>query len=134
MITMPTPQARAEMFALFVNKVLRECRRSGMTVADIEKATGVSKSTIYRWASGEATVEPRVSQVWDFCNGLNIPPDAAGRLLGWTQPEPVVMDPPVLRIQQILADPTVDERRKQGIRETLRGLANAVDLRDLETV
>lgn len=128
---MPTPQA--EKFALFVNKVLKECRSSGMTVADIEKATGVSKSTIYRWAAADATIEPR--KVWDFCDGLHIPRDAAGRLLGWTQrTEPAGMEPPLQRIQQILADPTVGERQKRGIRETLRGLANAVDMRDMEGV
>lgn len=122
---MPTPQDRAGSFGLFVTKVLKECRRSGMTVADIEKATGVSKSTIYRWASGEWAVEPRVSQVWDFCEGLDIPPDAAGMLLGWTETQP--FEPTLQRIQQILSSATVDERRKQGIREALHGLANAVD-------
>lgn len=133
MITLPTPQARAEKFALFINKVLKHYRREGMTIADIEKATGVSKSTIYRWASGTSTVEPRTSQVWDFCEGLNIPLDAAGYLLGWTAPEPNGMEPPVARIHQILADPTVDERRKQGIRETLRGIADLAEIRDMET-
>lgn len=128
-----TTQARAEKFALFVSRVLKTCRRDGMTIADIEKATGVSKSTIYRWAAGETTVEPRISQVLDFCDGLNIPHDAAGRLLGWTEASSD-MEPAVARIHQILADPAVDERRKQGIRETLRGLANVVDLRNMETV
>lgn len=133
---MPTPRARAEKFALFINHALKEARASGMTVADIEKATGVSKSTIYRWAAGDSVVEPRVNQVWDFCLGLGIPPDAAGRLLGWTR-EPIhdELEAPLRRIQAVLSDTNVDERRKRSIRDTLRGFADVAEqMREKEAV
>lgn len=132
---MPTPADRAGRFGLFITRVLKTYSQDGWTVADIEKATGVSKSTIYRWASGKATVEPRTSQVWDFCEGLGIPIDTAFGLLGWTKKPSIELEPPMARIHQFLADPEVDEGLKHGIREAQRGLANVVDrLRNMETV
>lgn len=112
---------------MFITGVLNDMRANGMTNADIERATGISKSTFYRWRDGDYVHLPRPDQVWDFCVGLGIPPDAAGGLLGWTSgPEatPAPMPPTWRRIQEALDDPTVDAGRKAAIQELLRAAAN----------
>lgn len=130
---MTTPAARAKKFARFIDEVLKTMRADGMTNADIERATGISKSTFYRWRDGDMVNLPRPDQVWDFCIGLGIPPDAAGGLLGWTNaPDAATpMLPPVWRkIQQALDDPAADPGRKAAIRELLRAAANLADIAD----
>lgn len=129
---MPTPQARAEKFALFVKEVLKEARKAGMTNADIEAATGIGKSTFYRWRDGDYKNLPRADQVWDFCIGLGIPPDAAGRLLGLTQrenqPQESTLEAPLLRIQRALSNPNVNPAQKSAIRDLMRAAADIAAL------
>lgn len=131
---MTTPDARAKKFAMFITGVLNDMRANGMTNADIERATGISKSTFYRWRDGDFRHTPRPDQVWDFCVGLGIPPDAAGSLLGWTNgPETgttTPMPPTWRKIQGALDDPTTDPGRKAAIRELLRAAANLADILD----
>lgn len=134
---MPTRNERAEKFALFIDAALTEARKAGMTNADIEQATGISKSTFYRWRDGDNVNVPRVDQVWDFCVGLGIPPDAAGRLLGWTgepmqEPPESRMEAPLRRIHEALSDPRIDAHRKRAIRDLLRAAANLAEINDLE--
>lgn len=137
---MTTPEAaRAKKFAMFITGVLNDMRANGMTNADIERATGISKSTFYRWRDGDYVHLPRPDQVWDFCVGLGIPPDAAGGLLGWTGPQEGTTPPPLMpptwrRIQQALDDPATDAGRKQAIRELIRAAANLADTRETEIV
>lgn len=129
---MTTPDVRAKKFAMFITGVLNDMRANGMTNADIERATGISKSTFYRWRDGDYVHLPRPDQVWDFCTGLGIPPDAAGSLLGWTEaPQITAPLPPTWRkIQQALDDPTTEPGRKAAIRELLRAAANLADIPD----
>ena len=116
---------RAVAFGLFVNKVISDMREHrGMTIADIVTATGVSKTTIHRWLNGDWVTEPRANQVWDFCTGLGIPPDAAGRLLGWTSEPLSAYDGPLRQIQQGLGDPEVADDRKRAVRDLLRVAAD----------
>lgn len=137
---MPTPQARAEKFALFVTEVLKEARKEGMTNADIERATGIGKSTFYRWRDGDYKNLPRADQVWDFCVGLGIPPDAAGRLLGLTDTEHTPPTPqleaPLVRIQRALSNPNVHSAHKSAIRDLMRAAADIAALaeRNMEAV
>lgn len=129
---MTTPAARAKKFAMFITGVLNDMRANGMTNADIERATGISKSTFYRWRDGDYVHLPRPDQVWDFCTGLGIPPDAAGSLLGWTNgPEAgSPLPPPWRKIQQALDSADTDPGRKAAIRELLRAAVNLADIAD----
>lgn len=138
---MSTPQARAEKFALFVTEVLNEARKAGMTNADIEAATGIGKSTFYRWREGNFENLPRADQVWDFCIGLGIPPDAAGRLLGLTgRADPTsqesMLEAPLVRIQRALNNPAVNSAHKSAIRDLMRAAADIAALaeRNMEAV
>jgi len=130
------PTERALRFALFVRRALKEARAAGMTIADIETATGVSQGTFYRWRDASWTADPRGTQVRAFCVGLGIPPDAAFRLLEWEASPPA--DRPagvhpglpetVRRIMHTLNDPNVsedDKRVVEGVLEMLAGWCRA---------
>lgn len=121
--------ARARKFGLFVARALTEAKTRGMTIPDIERATGVGKSTFYRWRDGEWTKDPRASQVRAFCDGIGVPYEQAFRLLGWSEngepqaPEPAAMEPDMQEVARRLRDPNVPESEKQEIRTMLRYLA-----------
>lgn len=121
--------ARARKFGLFVARALAEAKARGMTIPDIERATGVGKSTFYRWRDGEWTKDPRASQVRAFCDGIGVPYEQAFRLLGWSEngepqaPEPTAMEPDMQEVARRLRDPNVPEAEKQEIRSMLRYLA-----------
>lgn len=122
-------QVRAAKFGHFVTRALAEAKARGMTIPDIEKATGVSKSTFYRWRDGDWSKDPRASQVRAFCAGLGIPYSAAYRLLGWAdegpaQPEePMPLEPDMREVARMLRDPNVPEQQKLEIRAMIRYLA-----------
>ena len=121
--------ARRAAFAQFMERALNRARERGMTIPQIERATGVKKSTFYRWRSGEWTRDPNASDVKAFAEGLDIPLVAAYQPLGWTiddtpevtPPEPVPAD--VATILRRLRDPNVPEAEKYHIMATLRALA-----------
>lgn len=122
-------EARRRAFGRFVREALRDAKSRGMTVTDVEKATGVGSSTFYRWRDGDWSKDPRTSQVIGFCTGLDIPQSAAFKALGWaggdrqdTAPEPLV-DPDLRLIQRRLVDPNVSDDQKSAIRSMLRLIA-----------
>lgn len=121
--------ARAAKFGRFVTRVLAEAKTRGMTIPDIERATGVSKSTFYRWRDSDWTKDPRASQVRAFCDGLGVPYQQAYRLLGWSEngepqaPEPLEMEPDMQEVARRLRDPNVPAAEKQEIRAMIRYLA-----------
>ncbi|HEX5543032.1 MAG TPA: helix-turn-helix transcriptional regulator [Micromonospora sp.] len=129
----PSPAVRAAKFGRFVDRVLREARERGMTIAEIERATGVGKSTIYRWRDGAWTKDPRASQVRAFCEGLGVPYRIAYKLLGWAEngppeSEPLDIEPDMQTVARRLRDPNVSEAEKQEIRTMLRYLARRRDV------
>lgn len=124
------PDARRAAFGDFVARALRSARSRGMRVPDIETATGVSKTTFYRWRSGDWTREPAASEVRVFCEGLNIRYAAAAQILGWSDEkpratEPELLDPEVEAVLRRLRDPAVSSAEKELIRSTLRALGGA---------
>lgn len=121
--------ARAAKFGRFVARVLADAKQRGMTIPDIERATGVGKTTFYRWRDGEWTKDPRATQVRAFCDGLGVPYQQAYRLLGWSEngepqaPEPLELEPDMQEVARRLRDPNVSPAEKQEIRTMLRYLA-----------
>lgn len=121
---------RLVAFARFVDRALRDARARGRSIDDVEKATGLPRSTIYRWRRQEV-LDPQPAQVNRFCDGLDIPRQAAAVILGWAgTPQTTDVDPPmdadIRVILRRLADPHVDEAEKVVIRSTLRYLAQQV--------
>lgn len=100
-----------------------------MTVEQIEQATGVGKSTIHRWMTGQWSRDPRASEVRSFCAGLGVSLDSAQQALGWVavraerEPEPIMDDPDVRAVMRALNDPNVHPAVKLMIRRQLRALA-----------
>lgn len=126
---MLSQDVRRTRFGRFVRRALEDANLRGMTIRQIEASTGVSSTTFYRWRDGDWTRDPRPSQVKRFCDGLDIPYQAAFRTLGWsgddrqdTAPEPLV-EPDLRLIQRRLLDPGVPEEQKQAIRQMLRLIA-----------
>lgn len=128
-------QVRASKFGRIVARALADAKARGLTIPDIEKATGVSKTTFYRWRDGDWTKDPRASQVKAFCEGLGIPVEVAHRVLGWseigvpTEQESLELEPDMRTVARRLRDPNVSEAEKQEIRTMLRYLARRPDER-----
>jgi transcriptional regulator with XRE-family HTH domain len=125
----PSRDVRRASFARLVARVLASAKSRGMTVPEIEKATGVGKSTFYRWSRGEWNRDPTPSQVRAFFEGLGAPVTLAADALGWSEgkpqaTEPLPMEPDFETLLRRLADPGVPEAEKFLIRETIRGLAS----------
>ncbi len=128
---MVSTAVRARAFGQLVDRALRAARDRGLTVPEIEKLTGVSKSTFYRWRRGQWTEDPRPSEVKAFCAGLEVPVEAAWQVLRWGRAVDEAVPPPAepeipaefRALLRDLADPNVSEDRKAMIRAAIRGLA-----------
>ena len=125
----PSRDLRRRRFAEFVRRAYDAARQRGMTLTQVEQATGIGKSTIYRWMSGDWSRDPRASEVKTFCAGLGVSLDEAQRMLGWTEapgraePAPIMDDPDVRAIMRALNDPKTHPAVKLTIRRALRALA-----------
>lgn len=123
----PVADPRLVAFARFISRALDDAKARGMSLSDVEKRTGLGRSTIYRWKRREVAT-PQPAQVRQFCEGLGLSLRDAARTLGWSGARvPVAPDPPLdndLRIiARMLADPKIGDTDKLFIRETLRMLA-----------
>lgn len=116
-----------------MERVLSAAKERGMTIKQIEAATGVSKSTFYRWRDGEFF--PKVPELRRFCNGLGVDISEAYAALGWQEadssrtlpPEPIITDPDLRSILRTLNDPNVSPADKLRIRRMLRAMAADVE-------
>lgn len=122
----PSPDVARARFAAWVDRTVRAAYARGMTVKDIEQATGLGSSTLDRWRSNEGGV-PRIDRVNAFADGLGVDRRPAYVALGIdgaarqsTEPE---LDPDVRAIARFLADPGVSDEEKTAIRLVLRRLA-----------
>lgn len=125
-VARPSDGVRRANFGAFVTRAMKAAANRGMTVVDMVEATGVAKSTIFRWRSGDWSRDPRASQVRSFCEGLGVSLAAAQRALGWTddrqaEPEPL-QNPLLVELARRLEDPNVTPEEKGFIEESLRML------------
>jgi len=119
---------RRTQFGAFVRRVLGDAKARGMTVREVERVTGIAKSTIYRWRNGEWVEDPQVAEVRQFCERLDVPFRTAAAVLRWSndgapptvEPDP---DPDLVAVMRRLHDPTVSQEEKLSIRATLQYLA-----------
>lgn len=125
-----SPQAA---FARFVRRVIDDARNErGWTVTDLATATGVGRSTVFRWLAGEWQDYPELAKVRGFCLALGVPVAAAFEALGLPADE---SSPPgrgrtdasvAADVRVVLArleDPEVSAEEKKLIRDHLRYLA-----------
>lgn len=122
----PSDDLRKVRFGQFVLRILSNAKDRGLTMKQIEDATGIGKSTIYRWRDG--TVLPKMPELRRFCEGLGAPINEAYAALGWSedperrQPEPLLEDPDVRALMRKLTDPQTPAATKLLIRRTIRAL------------
>lgn len=110
--------------------LIREARRNkGMTQQQVIDGTGMSKTTIIRWESGNAE-RPDPDQVRTVCAFLDIDPRRAAVALGYLSPDELgspdvagrTLDPAILEVIEALEDPNVSSAEKQQWIDYLRFL------------
>ena len=129
-------------FARFVRRAVDTAKtQRGWTVTRLAAETGVGRSTLFRWLSGDCQEFPELGKVRGFCQALEIPVTAAFTALGVREGAPDV-GPDVAgagpadveaqaradmqRILRRLIDPAVPRAQKAVIRDMLRYLAGGV--------
>jgi transcriptional regulator with XRE-family HTH domain len=104
----------------------------GWTVSRLAEETGVGRSTLFRWLSGECQQYPALETLRGFCTALDIPVGAAFVALGLRDATPVnttdaATRADIDRIMVRLADPAVGQAEKVLIRDMLAYLARPPD-------
>ena len=138
-------------FARFVRRAVDTAKtQRGWTVTRLAAETGVGRSTLFRWLSGDCQEFPELANVRGFCQALDIPVTAAFTALGvregdvtagparaageresadsddWLTEGPrgeAAACADMRRILLRLTDPAVPQAQKIVIREMLRYLA-----------
>jgi transcriptional regulator with XRE-family HTH domain len=138
-------------FARFVRRAVDTAKtQRGWTVTRLAAETGVGRSTLFRWLSGDCQEFPELANVRGFCRALDIPVAAAFTALGVRESEVPAgrrdrgRDPDgqdawlsregaeaaaradMRRILLRLTDPAVPRAQKTVIRDMLRYLAGPV--------
>lgn len=127
---MPDPRVRLDAWTQFVKRALAQAKQQrGWSVENIAERAAVSANTIYLWRGGKGTAYPRGENVEAFCDALDIAPEHAfavlwpGKSARRTEPHPLNTDDDLLLLARRLADPSVPEREKWLIRETVQSLS-----------
>jgi transcriptional regulator with XRE-family HTH domain len=123
-------------FARFVRAAVDTAKTPrGWTVTRLAAETGVGRSTLFRWLSGDCQEFPELAKVRGFCWALDIPVTAAFTALGVREGAGVDAPPAdaevearadMQRILRRLIDPAVPRAQKAVIRDMLRYLAGGV--------
>jgi transcriptional regulator with XRE-family HTH domain len=121
-------------FARFVRRAVDNAKTTrGWTVSRLAAETGVGRSTLFRWLSGEGQEFPELANLRGFCAALDIPVATAFTALGVREDELEVESAAredMHRILLRLTDPTVSAPEKTVIRDMLRYLAGPVEAGD----
>jgi transcriptional regulator with XRE-family HTH domain len=119
-------------FSRFVRRAVDDVKtRRGWTVSRLAAETGVGRSTLFRWLSGDCQDFPELEKVRGFCAALDIPVTAAFTALGVRHADPdldsdteAAAHADLQRIMRRLTDPSVSTEEKTVIRHMLSYLAN----------
>lgn len=128
----PADDVRRVRFSEFVRRVLAAAKTRGLTIKQIEEATGVGKSTFYRWRDGQMLAKP--DELRRFCDGLGASISEAYAALGWseqpakrqTRPEPIIDDPDLRLLLRKLTSPNTPAAEKLWIRRQIRSMAEGI--------
>jgi transcriptional regulator with XRE-family HTH domain len=116
-------------FGRFVRRAVDEAKnRRGWSVSRLAAETGVGRSTLFRWLSGDCQQYPELETLRGFCAALEIPVGAAFVALGLRGGPPAdeteaATRADIDRIMLRLADPAVSQAEKVLIRDMLSYLA-----------
>lgn len=129
-----SPDLQRAKFAEFVDRALRRAQRRGLTIESIERASGVTRSTIYRWRRGDLARFPTAVKVRDLCEALGEDPQEAITILWPSKASPVKrqatppgpLDPDLVELARILEDPRTSKADVAYIRRFLRQLASTL--------
>lgn len=122
----PPPNNRGEAFAALI----REGRHNvGLTQDALVERSGVSRSTILRWESGDAS-RPEPEQVRAVCRALGLDPRRAAVALGYLEPEDLnppnepraPLDANLEEVVTLLQDPGIPTAQKEAWVDYLRYL------------
>ncbi|MGN9813479.1 helix-turn-helix domain-containing protein [Micromonospora sp. BQ11] len=119
------------MFARLVRRAVDHAREErGWSVTQVAAHSGVGRSTIFRWMSGDWQDYPELPKIRAFCATLDLPLGAALRTLtvdAAAPPQQAAAHPEVeadmAAIRCRLADANVPEADKRHVRAVLRHLA-----------
>lgn len=120
---------RQRAFGDVVARVIDAAKARGMTIKDIEQATGLGSTTWYGWADGRWTRDPSPTKVNQFFDGLGASRDDAYQALEWeTAPTsrrrtPSPIEDPLLReLAKKLNSPKTTPAEKLMMRRTIQAL------------
>lgn len=122
----PPTNNRGEVFAALIREGRR---RLGLTQDALVERSGVSRSTILRWESGDAS-RPDSEQVRAVCQALGIDPRRAAVALGYLEPEDLnppneprePLAPDLEEVVEMLQDPRIPTEQKTAWVRYLRYL------------
>jgi transcriptional regulator with XRE-family HTH domain len=124
------PEARRDKFAAFVVRAVTNAQlRHGWSRTQVMEATGLGKTTFYRWMKGDWTEDLEAAKVRDFCDGLDVSVEQAFRIL-WpskhhgpipTEPDP--LHPDLAQIARRITDPNTPDADRHFLLESVRLLA-----------
>lgn len=130
----PSLDLRRVRFGTFVRRALDLAKVRGMTIEQIEAATGIGSSTFYRWRDGDWNRDPTPGAVRNFCSGTGAAISDAYAALGWSETEPkrtatppLLDDPDLRALWRKLNDPNVSQAEKAVFRRMMRAWVGETD-------
>lgn len=134
----PSLDLRRVRFSAFIRRALDLAKVRGMTVEQIENATGIGSSTFYRWRDGNWNRDPTPSAVRNFCTGTGASISEAYAALNWSesdaqrsaQPAPLIEDPDVRALMRKLTDPKTSAAEKAMFRRMIRSWVGRLEEED----
>ncbi|GGO21260.1 helix-turn-helix domain-containing protein [Micromonospora parathelypteridis] len=118
--------AAQEAFAQFVRHAVDVAQdEHGWSITQVAAQSGLGRSTIFRWLSGDWQHHPELPKVRAFCTALNLPLGAALRALTplthyAPSPEVPVAEPAIEELLGAVHDRLMDPRTTAVEREHIR--------------